>query len=155
MGMRKHDSYIQYTSDAQKEGEILQRVEQVQHDAGKDVLTMRCFDSFATHDDAGEEYWCLILEWLDASIFDLVKANGNKGLHLSMVRLMLQQLLEQLRVLQKQQITHTDIKHKNCCLADGEHFLAPTGTNGKSTVILTRPLVKFIDYGNAVFESDK
>lgn len=153
--MRKHDTYIQYTSDGQKEGEMLQKVEQVQLDAGREVLTMRCLDSFETRDDAGSEYWCLILEWLDASIFDLVKANGNRGLHLSMVRVMLEQLLQQLHVLQQQQITHTDIKHKNCCLVDGEHFMAPVGSGGRQTVILTQPLAKFIDYGNAVFESDK
>lgn len=40
------------------------------------MLTMRCFDSFPCRDDAGTEYWCLILEWLDASLFDVVRANG-------------------------------------------------------------------------------
>ena len=38
-------------------------------------------------------------EWLDASLFDVVRAN-QKGLHLSMVRILLRQLLEQLKVLQ-------------------------------------------------------
>ena len=39
-------------------------------------------------------------EWLDASLFDAVKANRSRGLHLSMVRILLRQLLEQLKVLQ-------------------------------------------------------
>eukprot|EP00929_Paragymnodinium_shiwhaense_P106965 TRINITY_DN7289_c0_g3_i2.p1 TRINITY_DN7289_c0_g3~~TRINITY_DN7289_c0_g3_i2.p1 ORF type:complete len:297 (-),score=74.54 TRINITY_DN7289_c0_g3_i2:188-1078(-) len=115
---------------------------------------MQCLDSFETHDDAGAEYHCLILEWLDASLNDVVRANGDRGLHLSMVRTMLEQLLEQLRVLQEHACTHTDIKHKNCCLADTEHYRA-SGADGKPTIILTRPLAKFIDYGNAVFEGDK
>ena len=40
-------------------------------------------------------------EWLDASLFDAVRANRNRGLHLSMVRILLKQLLEQLKVLQE------------------------------------------------------
>jgi len=115
---------------------------------------MRCFDSFETKDEAGVEYWCLILEWLDASIYDLVRLNGNRGLHLSMVRVMLQQLFEQLAVLQQQEITHTDIKHTNCCLADVEHFMLLSSGGAKPSLILSRPLAKFIDYGNAVFEGD-
>merc|ERR1719401_1679041 len=115
---------------------------------------MRCFDSFATKDDAGQEYWCLILEWLDASLFDVVRANGNRGLHLSMVRVLLRQLLEQLRVLQEFDCTHTDIKHKNCCLADTSYFVAPIEPGGSPTLVLAQPLAKFIDYGNAVFEGE-
>merc|ERR1712154_346858 len=100
-------------------------------------------------------YWCLVLEWLGASLFEIVKANNNRGLHLSMVRVILEQLLEQLRVLQESNCTHTDIKHKNCCLASTEHFIAPTGPGGAPTLILTQPLAKFIDYGNAVFEGER
>ena len=43
--------------------------------------------------------WVSTQEWLDASLFDVVRAN-QKGLHLSMVRILLRQLLEQLKVLQ-------------------------------------------------------
>eukprot|EP00435_Cladocopium_sp_Y103_P039921 s1639_g10.t1 len=155
--MRKEDSYIQYTSSGPREGDLLQRLEAQQREANLEPLTMRCFDSFATKDDAGKEmkmvYWCLILEWLDASLFDAVKANRNRGLHLSMVRILLRQLLEQLKVLQELGCTHTDIKHKNCCLANTEYYMAASA--GGPTMILTEPLAKFIDYGNAVFEGDK
>ncbi|CAE7297702.1 unnamed protein product, partial [Symbiodinium sp. KB8] len=82
--MRKEDTYIQYTSSGPGEGELLQRLEAAQREANAEVLTMRCLESFATKDDAGKEYWCLILEWLDASLFDVVRMNGNHGLHLSM-----------------------------------------------------------------------
>ncbi|CAE7547596.1 lkh1 [Symbiodinium pilosum] len=67
---------------------------------------------------------------------------------------MLTQLLQQLKVLQGLGCTHTDIKHKNCCLASTDHYMANL-PGGGSTMILTQPLVKFIDYGNAVFEGDK
>eukprot|EP00927_Polykrikos_kofoidii_P025469 TRINITY_DN22865_c0_g2_i1.p1 TRINITY_DN22865_c0_g2~~TRINITY_DN22865_c0_g2_i1.p1 ORF type:complete len:480 (+),score=78.36 TRINITY_DN22865_c0_g2_i1:107-1546(+) len=153
--MRKHDSYIQYTSDAKKEGELLQSLERGQVEAGRPVLTMRCLDSFPTRDDANQEYWCLIFEWLDASLFDVVKANSNSGLHLSMVRILLEQLLQQLRVLQENECTHTDIKHKNCCLADTEHAFVRVEGEDWPTLVLARPLAKFIDYGNAVFEGEK
>ncbi|CAK9084054.1 unnamed protein product [Durusdinium trenchii] len=148
--MRKEDSYIQYTSNGPKEGELLQRLESQQREAGLEPLTMRCVDSFPTKDDVGQEYWCLILEWLDASLFDLVRSNGNRGLHLSMVRTLLRQLLEQLKVLQDLDCTHTDIKHKNCCLVSTEHYMAPSSDG--ATMILSDPMAKFIDYGNAVFE---
>lgn len=151
--MRQCDAYIQYSSNGPKEGQLLQQLEKAQRDAGQEVLTMRCFDSFATKDSSGNEYWCLILEWLPASLFDVVKANSNRGLHLSLVRTLLQQLCEQLSVLQGLSCTHTDIKHKNCCLADTEHYFAP-GKAGQPTLVLTRPSAKFIDYGNAVFEGD-
>ncbi|CAE7274726.1 AFC1 [Symbiodinium sp. CCMP2592] len=152
--MRKEDAYIQYTSSGPGEGELLQRLEAAQREASAEVLTMRCVESFATKDDAGKDYWCLILEWLDASLFDVLRMNGNRGLHLSMVRVMLTQLLQQLKVLQGLGCTHTDIKHKNCCLASTEHYMASL-PGGGSTMILTDPVVKFIDYGNAVFEGQK
>ena len=47
-----------------------------------------------------EVHWGSLQEWLDASLFDVVRANGNRGLHLSMVRILLRQLVEQLKVLQ-------------------------------------------------------
>jgi len=150
--MRENDTYIQYTSNARKEGDILKRLEASQIAQGKEVLTMRCFDSLAVVDEVGEPYWCLVLEWLGASLFDLVRANG-RGLHLSMVRILMEQLLLQLQMLQELHCTHTDIKHKNCCLADTEHFMIPT-SSGRPTLILTNPSVKFIDYGNAVFEGE-
>lgn len=154
--MRKTDEYIQYSSDAQKEGRVLQNLEKAQRDAGKDVLTMMCFDSFATCDDTGEEYWCLILEWMEVSLFDVVKANRNMGLHLSMVQPLAMQLLRQLKELQVLECTHTDIKHKNCCLADAEYYLAAAADSGRQQqLILTRPLAKFIDYGNAAFEGER
>lgn len=152
--MRRHDSYIQYSSDACKEGELLQKLEKTQREEGREVLTMRCLDSFPVKDEAGTDYWCLILEWLDASLFDVVKANGNRGLHLSMVRVLLRQLLEQLRVLQEYECTHTDIKHRNCCLADTSYYNVRPEGGGRPMLILANPLAKFIDYGNAVFEGE-
>lgn len=147
--MRPTDEYIQYSSNARKEGELLRRLERRQLEAGRAVLTMRCVDAFAVEDDGGSSYYCLILEWLDLSLFDVIRATGYRGLHLSVVAVLLRQLFEQLLVLQESECTHTDIKHKNCCLADGSYFLAPDGA-----VVLARPEAKFIDYGNATFEGE-
>lgn len=146
--MRARDSYIQYTSDARKEGQVLQDLEARQREAGCEVLTMRCVDSFSTRDTTGVEYWCLILEWLDASLFDVVRANRNLGLPTLTVRDLLQQMLSQLRFLQGMECTHTDIKHKNCCLVSSAHRWA-----GQS-LVLKDPVVKLIDYGNAAFEHE-
>lgn len=51
----QEDSYIQYTSSGPREGDLLQRLETQQREANLEPLTMRCFDSFATKDDAGKE----------------------------------------------------------------------------------------------------
>ena len=53
-GALQEDSYIQYTSSGPREGALLQRLEAQQREAKLEPLTMRCFDSFATKDDAGK-----------------------------------------------------------------------------------------------------
>ena len=53
----QEDSYIQYTSSGPREGDLLQRLEAQQRNENLQLaapLTMRCFDSFATKDDAGK-----------------------------------------------------------------------------------------------------
>eukprot|EP00913_Durusdinium_trenchii_P018445 g17328.t1 len=111
----EEDSYIQYTSNGPKEGELLQRLESQQREAGLEPLTMRCVDSFPTKDDVGQEYWCLILETRTKEDHSSTRVETHT-----------RQLLEQLKVLQDLDCTHTDIKHKNCCLVSTEHYMAPS-----------------------------
>lgn len=148
--MRKQDKYLQYTSDAEKEGSLLTRLEEAQDG---ELLTMSCVDSFPTEDSKGVPYWCLVFEWMDASIFDVVKANGGSGLPLVTIQEILRQLLSQLQLLHRMQCTHTDIKHKNCCLVSSAHYLV-LARDSRPTLLLIDPRVKLIDYGNATFEDE-
>mmetsp|Transcript_44763 Transcript_44763/g.96558 ORF Transcript_44763/g.96558 Transcript_44763/m.96558 type:complete len:479 (-) Transcript_44763:24-1460(-) len=151
--MRAEDHYIQYTSNAQKEGDLLKTLQRQQEEAGQPILTMQCFDSFPIEDDIGNPYICLALEWLQVSLFDVVRSTGNRGLHLSSVSTVLRQLLQQLAVLHANNCTHTDIKHKNCCVADSSHRFEKS-SDGVDRAVLLRPDAKLIDYGNATFEGE-
>merc|ERR1719362_1775794 len=96
-----------------------------------------------------------MLEWLDASLYDAVQANGGRGLPLHTVQVVLRQLLVQLDLLHQMGCIHTDIKHKNCCLVSSAHFWLPGSGSQRRTFVLTDPQAKFIDYGNATYDHER
>ena len=114
-------------------------------------------------------YVCLALECLGMSLYDVVHANRHKGLHMITIQCIAKQLLEQLAAIHALGYIHTDIKHRNCCLAlsaassiddfyDGEPVsIKPEQYAGKSIKhdwkYFGTPAVKLIDYGNVTADS--
>eukprot|EP01012_Entosiphon_sulcatum_P022110 TRINITY_DN27036_c0_g1_i2.p1 TRINITY_DN27036_c0_g1~~TRINITY_DN27036_c0_g1_i2.p1 ORF type:complete len:227 (+),score=40.99 TRINITY_DN27036_c0_g1_i2:30-710(+) len=114
--MHPTQQYIQYSSDARKEGELLARLAAEDADGAAGMLRFK--ESFAFTDGQGRVWWCLILELLPQSLFDFIQQNRNLGMDISVVQAIARQLLQSLAFLHARGITHTDIKHKNIQLVN-------------------------------------
>ncbi|KAJ2161648.1 dual specificity protein kinase yak1 [Coemansia sp. RSA 552] len=74
-------------------------------------------------------------ELLSINLYDLLKQNQYNGLSTNLVRVLVQQILDAMMVLNKAQIIHADLKPENILLEGME-----------------KPVVKVIDFGSACFE---
>ncbi|KAJ1642535.1 dual specificity protein kinase yak1, partial [Coemansia asiatica] len=74
-------------------------------------------------------------ELLSINLYDLLKQNQYQGLSTNLVRVLVQQILDAMIVLNRAQIIHADLKPENILLEGME-----------------KPVVKVIDFGSACFE---
>ncbi|PIA19543.1 kinase-like protein, partial [Coemansia reversa NRRL 1564] len=74
-------------------------------------------------------------ELLSLNLYDLLKQNQYQGLSTNLVRVLVQQILDAMIVLNKAMIIHADLKPENILLEGME-----------------KPVVKVIDFGSACFE---
>ncbi|KAJ2671626.1 dual specificity protein kinase yak1, partial [Coemansia sp. RSA 1285] len=74
-------------------------------------------------------------ELLSINLYDLLKQNQYQGLSTNLVRVLVQQILDAMIVLNNAQIIHADLKPENILLESME-----------------KPVVKVIDFGSACFE---
>ncbi|KAJ2653620.1 dual specificity protein kinase yak1 [Coemansia sp. RSA 1250] len=74
-------------------------------------------------------------ELLSINLYDLLKQNQYQGLSTNLVRVLVQQILDAMIVLNKAQIIHADLKPENILLEGME-----------------KPVIKVIDFGSACFE---
>ncbi|KAH6557319.1 hypothetical protein KP509_1Z121600 [Ceratopteris richardii] len=83
-----------------------------------------------------QDHLCIVFEMLGVSLFDLLKANGFKGLSLNLIRTFTKQILKALALLREAAIIHCDLKPENILLT----------TSPQSAKI------KLIDFGSACRE---
>ncbi|KAJ2432963.1 dual specificity protein kinase yak1 [Coemansia sp. RSA 2522] len=74
-------------------------------------------------------------ELLSINLYDLLKQNQYQGLSTNLVRVLVQQILDAMIVMNKAQIIHADLKPENILLEGME-----------------KPVIKIIDFGSACFE---
>ncbi|EEB09755.1 CMGC/DYRK/YAK protein kinase Ppk15 [Schizosaccharomyces japonicus yFS275] len=91
---------------------------------------LRLYDQFMH-----KNHLCLIFELLNVNLYELIKQNHFRGLHLNLVRSFASQLLTCASVLKQARIIHCDLKPENILLED-----------------LSSPKIKVIDFGSACHE---
>ena len=79
---------------------------------------------------------CIVFEVLNVNLYELLRQNGFRGLHLKLVKKFTQQLLRSLKVLRSSNIIHCDLKPEN--------ILVKSLESGE---------IKLIDFGSACFEN--
>eukprot|EP00669_Euglena_mutabilis_P006052 TRINITY_DN1791_c0_g1_i2.p2 TRINITY_DN1791_c0_g1~~TRINITY_DN1791_c0_g1_i2.p2 ORF type:complete len:369 (+),score=194.93 TRINITY_DN1791_c0_g1_i2:253-1359(+) len=162
-------SYLQHTSDGKKEAELVEKLCKL--DATGEAGIVRFKECFLTKDPRrGREWFCLVMEKLDLSLFDFVRANGEAGLEIRTIQKIAQQILITTAFLHKHKLTHTDIKHKNILLMNTEHYIVTDNRNYPKQVQakmrdgngprvhrflhLKNPVVKMIDFANLTHTMD-
>ncbi|ABO98338.1 predicted protein, partial [Ostreococcus lucimarinus CCE9901] len=88
-------------------------------------------DYFVCHN-----HLCLVFELLGMNLYELLRKNKFKGLHLGAIRGMMKQLLGALDLLRDAHVVHCDIKPENILLCRDDSFQ-----------------VKLVDFGSACFQN--
>eukprot|EP00668_Euglena_longa_P012733 GGOE01015210.1.p1 GENE.GGOE01015210.1~~GGOE01015210.1.p1 ORF type:complete len:432 (+),score=123.70 GGOE01015210.1:91-1386(+) len=151
--------YLQYTSDGQKEGDLLARL--AEEDTSGEAGMLRFKEYFTTRDPSGATWYCLVMERMDCSLHDFLRKNGDMGLEIRTIQHIALRLLRSAAFLHERQLTHTDIKHKNAMLVSAAHRVVtdpahfPAQVRPRHGAGKPRPFlqlvdseVKIIDYGN-------
>ena len=100
-------------------------------DAGDTHHIVRMLDHFVC-----ASHLCIVFEVLNVNLYELLRQNGFRGLHLKLVKKFTQQLLRSLKVLRSSNIIHCDLKPEN--------ILVKSLESGE---------IKLIDFGSACFEN--
>ena len=118
-----------YFTQARVEVDILHKLNNV-YDPEDKRRIVRMHESFTFRN-----HLCLVFELLWMNLFDVIKENNYKGFSTNLVRIMLRQLLQCAKVLEKAKIIHCDMKPENILLQKA-----------------SSPDIKVIDFGSACFE---
>ena len=59
------------------------------------------------------EHLCIVFELLSASVFDLLKENNYQGVSLNINRIILQQILDGMKIVKDAKLIHCDLKPEN------------------------------------------
>ena len=96
---------------------------------------------------------CIVFELLSMNLYELLSQNHFSGLHLSVVRGFLKQILDALCLLKDADVIHCDLKPENISLAGGNQIIT-VSEGGDSTETRHVPLIKLIDFGSACYENN-
>lgn len=158
-----------YTRNAKREAEILKDIREADPEIAAGCVKM--YETFKHHGPAGPCF-CLAFEVLGASLYDLMKGNGYRGLWVQDIQSIAQQCLQTLAFLHdKLSLTHTDLKLENVLFRSTEphvpaefpreaarqetHRSHRGRASGSAKGGYVRPasaLIKLIDFGNATYE---
>eukprot|EP01065_Artemidia_motanka_P032935 TRINITY_DN39919_c0_g1_i1.p1 TRINITY_DN39919_c0_g1~~TRINITY_DN39919_c0_g1_i1.p1 ORF type:complete len:455 (+),score=137.72 TRINITY_DN39919_c0_g1_i1:16-1380(+) len=157
--MAPKQTYNQYTCDAWKEAEILDRLRDAEGFAASGCMRIR--EHFACPEaGTGREFVCLVLEPYQCTLHDFVQRNESRGFDVSVIQTFARQILSQVEHMHSVGFIHTDIKHKNIMMQSGDHYVLPSASGpsqaqrGGSYLHPASPVVSVIDFGSGVFPGD-
>lgn len=126
--IKNHPAYFH---QAHVEIGILRTLNTVCGDRPASSVIVELADYFVCHN-----HLCLVFELLGMNLYELLRKNKFKGLHLGVIRGMMKQLLSALDLLRDAHVVHCDIKPENILLVRDNSFQ-----------------VKLVDFGSACFQN--
>lgn len=78
------------------------------YDPNAESSLVRMLDFFVFRD-----HLCIVFELLSVSVFDLLKENNYCGLSLNISRIIIQQILDAMKIVKEARLIHCDLKPEN------------------------------------------
>jgi serine/threonine protein kinase len=142
-------SIPRYVESAEIESDILKHVNLA--DESLKVPIVRLYSSFRWNG-----HFCMVMEPLGDSLYDLVKANNYRALPLYCVQSFADQLVQAVVFMHELGLVHTDLKLENILLVSREGFHKvekPTSERPNAQTLAPRgsTQIKIIDFGGATY----
>lgn len=159
--IRDLTGYPAYAENAEKEKAVLEHIRQAEGHPEETSGLVRLHEAFI-HEG---KFFCLALEPLGASLFELIKMNDYRGFWVTDIQSVAKQSLTALSFLHdKLKLTHTDLKPENILLQSMEppsHSYYPreemhqSSSSSSSGYVRPRSCrIKIIDFGTSTYDSE-
>uniref|UniRef100_A0A8C6UUQ0 dual-specificity kinase n=1 Tax=Neogobius melanostomus TaxID=47308 RepID=A0A8C6UUQ0_9GOBI len=97
---------------------------------------------------------CIAFELLGLSTYDFLKENNFQPFPIENIRHMAYQIIQGVRFLHKNKLTHTDLKPENILFVNSDYDLEYNPAMKRDERTLRNPDVKIVDFGNATYEHE-
>uniref|UniRef100_UPI0037E89690 dual specificity protein kinase CLK4-like isoform X1 n=2 Tax=Semicossyphus pulcher TaxID=241346 RepID=UPI0037E89690 len=136
-----------YREAAMSEVEVLEQLKSL--DSDKRYSCVHILDSFDYHGHV-----CIAFELLGLSTYDFLKENNFQPFPVEHIRHMAYQIIQAVRFLHKNKLTHTDLKPENILFIDSDYDMEYNPDMKRDERTLRNPDVKIVDFGNATYEHE-
>uniref|UniRef100_A0A3Q0SFX0 dual-specificity kinase n=1 Tax=Amphilophus citrinellus TaxID=61819 RepID=A0A3Q0SFX0_AMPCI len=97
---------------------------------------------------------CIAFELLGLSTYDFLKENNFQPFPIEHIRHMAYQIIQAVRFLHKNKLTHTDLKPENILFIDSDYDMEYNREMKRDERTLRNPDVKIVDFGNATYDHE-
>uniref|UniRef100_A0A3Q3JN97 dual-specificity kinase n=1 Tax=Monopterus albus TaxID=43700 RepID=A0A3Q3JN97_MONAL len=136
-----------YREAAKSEVEVLEQLKSL--DSDRKYACVHMLDWFEYHG-----HICIAFELLGLSTYDFLKENNFQPFPVEHIRHMAYQIIQAVRFLHKNKLTHTDLKPENILFIDSDYDLEYNPEMKRDERTLKNPDVKIVDFGNATYEHE-
>ncbi|KAM4621802.1 dual specificity protein kinase CLK4-like isoform 1-T1 [Polymixia lowei] len=136
-----------YREAAMSEVEVLEQMNSL--DCDRKYACVRMLDWFDYHGHV-----CIAFELLGLSTYDFLKENNFQPFPIEHIRHMAYQIIQAVRFMHKNKLTHTDLKPENILFIDSEYDIEYNAEMKRDERTLKSSDVKVVDFGNATYEHE-
>ncbi|KAM9795667.1 dual specificity protein kinase CLK4-like [Neosynchiropus ocellatus] len=136
-----------YREAAMSEVEVLTQLKS--YDSHRRYACVQMLDWFEYHGHV-----CIAFELLGLSTYDFLKENNFLPFSTDHIRHMAYQIIQGVRLLHDNKLTHTDLKPENILFIDSEYDLEYNPDKRRDERTLRNPDVKIVDFGNATYDHE-
>ncbi|XP_041845890.1 dual specificity protein kinase CLK4 isoform X2 [Melanotaenia boesemani] len=136
-----------YREAALSEVEVLKQLNSL--DTGRRYACVHMLDWFDYHG-----HICIAFELLGLSTYDFLKENNFQPFPVKQIRHMAYQIIQAVKFLHRNKLTHTDLKPENILFIDSGYDLEYNRDKRRDERTLKNPDVKIVDFGNATYDHE-
>uniref|UniRef100_A0A671VDK7 dual-specificity kinase n=1 Tax=Sparus aurata TaxID=8175 RepID=A0A671VDK7_SPAAU len=132
----------------------MSEVEVLEHKSIRNIFILKnaCVQILDWFDYHG--HICIAFELLGLSTYDFLKENNFQPFPVEHIRHMAYQIIQAVRFLHKNKLTHTDLKPENILFIDSNYDMEYNPEMKRDERTLKHPDIKIVDFGNATYEHE-